>query len=98
MLPSHATRPWEVLEINLMCVGVSFLACNEYTLLAADKASKFPFTSPPPSKCVGGVARELLQLCKTSGLPKVIRCDGGKDFGATDIEHLCRCLKADVHV
>lgn len=45
----------------MMRIGVTSPAHDEYLLLAADEASKFPFAFPPPSKQADGVARELLQ-------------------------------------
>lgn len=63
-----------------------------------DKASKLPFSFPLPSKQANGVARKLFQLCLTFGVPEDIRCDGGKDFGATIIQHLCQWLNADIQL
>lgn len=58
----HAIQPWEVLESDLMCAGVTFMAHRDNPLLAVDKAFKFPFTFPIPSKQANGVTRELLHL------------------------------------
>eukprot|EP00903_Cladosiphon_okamuranus_P014016 g13034.t1 len=43
-----------------------------------------------------GVARKLLDLCLTFGVPKCISCDGGKEFTAEVVTHLCRWLQADM--
>lgn len=37
-----------------------------------------------------GVARVLIELCLTFGVPKVISCDGGGEFGSQAVKHLCR--------
>ena len=95
MLPDRALQPWDVLEMDFMSLGVKSLTNNEYLLLVVDKASRFPFAFPLPSKQADGVARQLLQLCLTFGVPKAIRCDGGKEFNAIVIQHLCRWLRAD---
>ena len=96
MLPGRAIQPWEVIEIDLMSVGVESLSHNKYLLLVVDKASRFPFVYPLPSKQADGVARQLLELCLTLGVPKVIRSDGGGEFEARCIQHLCRWLRADI--
>ena len=96
MLAGRAIQPWDVLEMDLMSLGVKSLSNNEYLLLVVDKASRFPFGFPLSSKQADGVARQLLQLCLTFGVPKAIRCDGGKEFDAVVIQHLYRWLKADI--
>ena len=96
MLPGRAIEPWEVLEVDLLRIGTPSLAGNKYLLLAVDKASKFPFAYPLPSKQAEGVARHLMQLCLTLGITKVIRRDGGGEFDARCIQHLCRWLRADI--
>ena len=63
---------------------------NEYLLLVVDKASKFPFAYPLPSKEAHGVARLLLDLCLTFGVSWFIRADGGGELTAAVMEHLCR--------
>ena len=79
-----------------MSVGTEGLSRNRYLLLVVDKASKSPFAFPLPSKQAEEVARHLLQLCLTFGVPRVIRSDGGGEFEARCIQHLCRWLKADI--
>ena len=46
-------------------------------LLVVDKASKFPFAYPLPSKDAHEVARLLLDLCLIFGVPSFIKVDGG---------------------
>lgn len=80
-----------------MRVGVTPLTTNEHLLLVVDKASKFSSAFPLPLKQAEGVARELLYLCLTFRVPRVIQCDGGrKVFGAIAIQHLFRWLKARI--
>ena len=40
----------------------------------------------------------LTELCLTFGVPRVIRCDGGKTFGAEVVTNLCRWLHAEIIV
>ena len=69
---------------------------NGYLLLVVDKASRFLFEYPLPSIEAQGVARLLLDLCLTFGVPSFIRTDGGREFTATVVEHLCRWLKVKI--
>ena len=77
LLPARAVEPWEILEVDLLRKGTISLAGNEYILLAVDKASKFLFAFPIPTK-KAGVVQYLLQLCLTFGIPRVLRSDGGR--------------------
>jgi len=79
-----------------MRAGTTSLSGNKYLLLVVDKASRFPFAYPLPSKQAEGVARHLMQLCLTLGVPQAIRCDGGGKFDARCIQHMCKWLRADI--
>ena len=60
MLRGRALEPWDILEMDLLSLGVKSLDKNEYLLQVADKASRFPFAFPLPSKQADGVAWQLL--------------------------------------
>ena len=62
LLPSRAVEPWEALEVDLLRIGTTSLAGNECILPAVDKASKFPFAFPTPSKRAEGVTRHIVYL------------------------------------
>ena len=96
MLPARFLEPWEVLEVDLQRIPNTSEAGNEYLLLVVDKASRFLFAYPLPSKEALGVARLLLDLCLTFGVPSFIRADGGGEFTAPVMEHLCRWLKVKI--
>ena len=96
MLPARFLEPWEVLEVDLQKFPNTSDAGNEYLLLVVDRASRFPFAYPLPSKEAHGVARLLLDLCLTFGVPSFIRADGGGEFTAAVVEHLCRWLKVPI--
>ena len=72
LLPSRTVEPWEVLKVDLLRIGTTSLAGNEYILLAVDKTSKLPFVFPIPTKRAEGVAQHLLQLCLTFSIPRVL--------------------------
>ena len=77
MFPARFLEPWEVLEVNLQNFSNTSDAGNEHVLLVVDRASRFPFACPLPPKEVQRVARLLLDLCLTFGVPSSIRADGG---------------------
>ena len=90
ILPATFLEPWEVLQVDLQKFPNTAEAGNKYLLLVVDKASKFPFAYPLPSKEAHGVARLLLDLCLTFGVSWFIRADGGGELTAAVMEHLCR--------
>ena len=90
MLPARYLEPWEVLEVDLLTIPNTSESGNEYSLVVVDKASRFLFTYPLPSKESQGSARILLDLCLTFVVPSFIRADGRGEFtasvrGGTDI-------------
>ena len=82
--------------MDILNIDTPSLSGNKYVLLVVDRASKFPFGFPLEIKHAVGVARVLAELCLTFGVPRVIRCDGGKEFGAEVVTRLCRWLHADI--
>ena len=69
---------------------------NHILLLVVDRATRFPFAFPLPSKEAINVARNLLQLCLIFGVPVLIRSGGGSEFTAFVLQHLCRWLRATI--
>lgn len=96
MMPGRRAEPLDELEIDLLTIDVKSEAGNKYVLLVVDRASGFPFGFPLPSKQAVGVARILVEQCLTFGVPRMITCDGGSEFRADVVTHLCRWLKADI--
>ncbi|CAM9581558.1 unnamed protein product, partial [Pylaiella littoralis] len=96
MMPSRSVEPWDRLVIDILAIDTKSESLNKYVLLVVDKATNFPFGFPLPSKQSIGVARKLVELCLTFGVPRMIRCDGGGEFRAEVVTHLCRWLKADI--
>lgn len=88
MLPGRSVQPLDILEIDLMSLGVKSITNNEYILFMVDKAPQFPFAFLFSSKNSDGVPRQFLQLCLTFGIPKAIRADGGRKVTA-DISNPC---------
>ena len=77
-------------------MGVKSDAGNKVLLVAADKASIFLFASPLPTKEALGVARKLLEVTLTFGLPLYVRSDPGSEFTAEVIQHLCKWLNVTI--
>ena len=69
---------------------------NKVLLVAVDKASKFLFAFPLPTKEALGVARTLLEGMLTLGLPLYVRSDPGSEFTAEVIRHLCKWLNVTI--
>lgn len=57
--------------------------------MAVDRTSMFLFAHPLPSKAAGGVANKLLGLMLTFSVTLSIRSDGGWEFVADVVKHLC---------
>ena len=75
MLRARYLEPWEVLKVDLLRITNTSETDKEYLLLVVDKASRFPFAHPLPSKEDRGVARLLLDLCLTFIVPSFVRPD-----------------------
>ena len=50
LLPARAVEPGGVVKVDLLRIGATSLPGNAHILLAIEKASKFPFAFPIPSK------------------------------------------------
>ena len=96
MTIGRALQPWDELQMDILRIDVPSQSGHMYILLVVDRASKFPFGFPLESKKADGVARRLLELCLTFGVPKCISCDGGKEFTAEVVAHVCRWLNAEI--
>ena len=89
-------EPWAELQMDILRIDTASKSGNNYVLLVVDRATKFPFAFPLPSKQAEGVARVMTELCLMFGVPDVVSCDGGGEFGALVVKHLCRWLKAKI--
>ena len=96
LLPGRPLEPWDELQMDILKIDTPSLFGNKYILLVVDRASKFPFGFPLETKHAVGVARVLTELCLTFGVPRAIRYDGGREFGAEEVTRLCRWLHADI--
>ena len=96
MMPGRPLEPWDELQMDILKIDTPSQTGNNYILLVVDRASKFPFGFPLETKQAVGVARVLVELCLTYGVPKTVRCDGGSEFGAEVVKHLCRWLRASI--
>ena len=90
MLPARFLKPWEVLEMDIHDMGARSEAGNRLLLVVVDRASKFLFAYPLPNKRAEGVARKLLELMLTFGIPLSLRSDPDTEFTAEVVQHLCK--------
>ena len=88
MLPARFLRPWEVLEMDIQDMHQLSSAGNRYLLVVMDKASKFLFGFPLPSKEAVEVSRKLMELMLTFGVPVRMQSDAG-EFTGKVVQHLC---------
>ena len=71
-------------------------AGNNVRLVAVDKASKFMFAFPLPTKKAIGVAWKLPEVMLTFGLSLYVRSDPGSKFTAEVMQHFCKWLNATI--
>ena len=67
---------------------------NRCLLVVVDRASKFLFGYPLASTGALEVRWKLMELMLTFGVPQSIRSDGGGEFTAQVVGHLCIWLNA----
>ena len=96
MMPVKFLRPWEVLEMDTQDLKQKSQDGNRYLLVVVDRASKFLFADPLPSKNAVGVSRELLELLLTFGAPLSIRSDARGKFTAQAVKHVCQWLRVSI--
>ncbi|CAB1107819.1 unnamed protein product [Ectocarpus sp. CCAP 1310/34] len=89
-------EPWDELHMDILKIDTPSQTSNNHILLVVDRASKFPFGFPLETNQAVGVARVVVELCLTYGVPKTVRCDEGPEFGARLVKHLCRWLRANI--
>ena len=77
-------------------MGARSEAGNRYLIVIVDRASKLLFAYPLPTKSAEGVAKKLLELLLTFGIPLYLRSDPGTEFTAEVIQHLCKWLNVAI--
>ena len=82
MLPSRFLKPWEVLEMDINGMGA--------------RSEEFLFAYPLPNKIAENVAKKLLELLLTFGIPLSLRSDSGTEFAAEVVQHLCKWLHVTI--
>lgn len=82
MLPARFLKPWEVLEMDIQDFHQLSSAGNRYLSVVLDKASKFIFGFPLPTKAAVEVSQELVELVLTFGIPLFMCSDMGGEFMA----------------
>ena len=77
-------------------MGARSEAGNKYLLVEVDRTSKFLFAYPLPSNTVANVAKKLLEVLLTFGIPFSLRSDPGTEFTAEFVQHLWKWLNVTV--
>ena len=97
MLPARFLQPWEVLEENIHDMGARSEAGNKHLFVVGDSAGKLLFTYPLLITTAENVAKKLLELLLTFGIPLYLRSDPGTEFTAEVVQHLCKWLNVTIH-
>ena len=82
MLPARFLKPWEVLEMDIHDMAARSETGNRHLLVIVDRTSKFLFAYPLPNKTAENVAKKLLELLLTFGIPLSLRSDPRTEFTA----------------
>ena len=77
-------------------MGARSGAGDKHLLVIVDRASKFLFAHPLPNKTAANVAKKLLELLLTFGIPLSLRSDPGTEFTAEVVKHLCKWLNLTI--
>ena len=77
-------------------MGARSEAGNKHLFVIVDRASKFLFAYPLPNKTAENVAKKLLELLQTFGIPLSLRSDPGTEFTAEVVQHLCKWLNVTI--
>ena len=97
MLPVRFLRPWQVLEMDIHDMEARSEAGSKHLLAIVDRARKFLFAYPLPNKTTAeNVAKKLLELLLTFGIPLSLRSDPGTEFTAEVVQHLCKWLNVTI--
>ena len=96
MLPARFLKPWTVLEIDIHDMGSRSEARDKHLRVIVDRAGKLLFAYPLPNKTSENVAKKLLELLLTYGIPLSLRSDPGTEFTTEVVQHLCKWLNAKI--
>ena len=77
-------------------MGARYEAGNKHLLFIMDRVSKFLFAYPLSNKTAENVAKKLLELLSTFGIPLSLRSDPGTEFTAEVVQHLCKRLNVTI--
>ena len=77
-------------------MGARSEAGNKHLLVIVGRASKFLFAYSQPDKAAENVAKKLLELLLTFGIPLSLRSDPGTELIAEVVQHLCKWLNVTI--
>ena len=82
--------------MNTHDMGTRFEAGKKHLLVIVNRASKFLFAYPLPNKTAENVAKKLLDLLLTFGIPLSLCSDPSTEFTAEVVQHLCKILNVTI--
>ena len=88
--PVEASRPWELLEVDILKVPMSNRG-NQYMLVAQDYFSKWLFAVPLSDQTANKIVRALkVQVFMLVGPPQRLHSDQGRNFESEILSELCK--------
>ena len=97
MPPARFLKPWECFEMDIHDMGARLEAGNKYLLDLVTRDSKLLFAYPLPNEIAKNVAKKVLKLLLTFGIPLSLRGDPGTEFTADVVQHLlCKWLSVTI--
>ena len=77
-------------------MGTRSEAGNRLLLVIVDRASKFLFAYSLPNKTSESVAKNIIKLLLTFGIPLSLRSDSGTEFTEEIVRHPCKWLNVAI--
>ena len=90
--PVMASLPWEHVALDLWTIGVTSERGHTYTLVVTDVCTRYVLLRPLVSKTAAAVAKELLDIFGSLGIPLVMQMDNGREFDNEVMQRVCTGL------
>ena len=74
------SRPWEVVQIDTLELGVHRGRPHRYVLVCVDMFTRWVVVFPLRNHDPNSVAHALIGICSRFGSPSVVRCDNSSEF------------------
>ena len=96
MLPARFLKPWEVFEVDIYDIGARSEAGNKYLLVVVDRVSELLFAYALPNKTAGSMAKKVLELLLTFGIPLSLHSDSSTEFTTEVVQDLSKWLNVTI--